>query len=583
MATRAGQFLRAVTRNCTGVSSATASTRSSSTPCTERWLKTSSRHRSQATSSTSKDIDPQSNGESPEKSEWDEIFGSEGPSATLSKAYDAPALNEEVPTVPSAYEDIFSGDDPFPKADPSYLHGRRPGANFPKLRRVPQQPRDRSGQRFASDAESVAWSKLLEDMSRMSSSQSYGQASTSRSFAGFQNRVRDQSSLRSEATRRKRATLADGFNRLAALAPEGEGPMEISVQDLDLGVDRAVEAMRICQTEADLWDWASREIWGFDAAAYRMDIQQRRRMAQVAARRAESKQKTEGITETLYTQTDDNDATLPESRRTQQSPLVKGKYGPATPFYAAVIHRLFLEFRDRFESPQSALVVPFVARSLGTSSWVLATTQELYATVIETQWDYFRDIRSVLATLKEAREAGLDLSSQLIRYKVDRIRSEARQGVLSRRTPEMEESDSGLGLHGKTGGGDSDLQATSWPMGQLDLADRAKQPSLTTMTTTTSIDVSTLPLSALDTLRLTDRLDRLVSRGTSSAGGQGRRDASTRRGTSGNDRNWDRSRPQRTGKYPTAQRRERQLSIQRTIRESKATFDEDEELLGARY
>ncbi|WFD01549.1 hypothetical protein MOBT1_000217 [Malassezia obtusa] len=122
-------------------------------------------------------------------------------------------------------------------------------------------------------------------------------------------------------------------------------------------------------------------------------------------------------------------------------------YGPSTPFFAPALHMLVLTLRDRLHTPHAALAVVPTTRALGATAYVLGCTAALYAEVIRTQWLCLHDLYAVLATVREARQAGVladlgdaDVSPAAfarrddapLREHIDRIRNEARSEVMRR-------------------------------------------------------------------------------------------------------------------------------------------------------
>lgn len=121
--------------------------------------------------------------------------------------------------------------------------------------------------------------------------------------------------------------------------------------------------------------------------------------------------------------------------------------GPRTPFFAPALHMLLLTLRDRLHTPHAALAVVPTTRAMGPTAYVLGCTAALYAEVIRTQWLCLHDLYAVLATVREARKAGvlLDLpdvdasfaararrDDAPLREHIDRIRNEARGEVMRR-------------------------------------------------------------------------------------------------------------------------------------------------------
>lgn len=175
--------------------------------------------------------------------------------------------------------------------------------------------------------------------------------------------------------RARKQTLGGGSNanRLAALR-EGLSA-EISPQEMENGVDAAKQEMNAKVHEADLWEWAIKNIWGFD---------------ELALRQAAHDILTQGK------------EALPAS-----SWVSEAQFGVGTPFYAPVLHRLLVHFRDRLKAPNSALSVLGITRALGPQSFVLGCTPELYSEALTTMYFWMHDLRGCLVLLQEARDLGV--------------------------------------------------------------------------------------------------------------------------------------------------------------------------------
>ncbi|WFC99103.1 hypothetical protein MYAM1_001841 [Malassezia yamatoensis] len=131
-------------------------------------------------------------------------------------------------------------------------------------------------------------------------------------------------------------------------------------------------------------------------------------------------------------------------------------YGPNTPYFAPALHMLLVTLRDRMRMPHAALAVVPQTRALGPTPYVLGCTAALYAEVVRTQWLCLRDIYAVLATVQEARHAGVlanveegELSRVVyskredapLREQIERVRNEARKHVMRKRQDQHAEVD----------------------------------------------------------------------------------------------------------------------------------------------
>lgn len=189
---------------------------------------------------------------------------------------------------------------------------------------------------------------------------------------------------------RKMTTRGGGVGARFQIVQEGAAA-SVEPEVLERGVDAIWEALQAQQDATAAWAWAELEVWG-----------------------------TRG-----------------------QEP----QYGPHSPFFAPALHMLLLTLRDRLHTPHAALAVLPTTRALGPTAYVLGCTAALYAEVIRTQWLCLHDLYAVLATVREARKAGilldlLDMDTSLaarskredapLREHIDRIRNEARGEVMQR-------------------------------------------------------------------------------------------------------------------------------------------------------
>lgn len=465
----------------------------------------------------------------------------------------SPTSSAPAPTAASAYDDLFSGPNPFPKAHANGIPRQHPppveGNDYQRGLNARQLPGRMSRQ------ETEAWVKLLEEMAdswKCSPKEDSRQDSPLSRFQNFARRNKLVGGLRasdlSMQPYRKKRTLGTGLGQLPSLGPQGEGPTPVSREDLEVAVDKAMQGMLLCERETDLWEWASKEIWGFDEAKFRRRLQRLKHQEQVAAKRAMMKAASQGGSG--LPELDPDGATHASEGATAVVSLEQAPYGPTTPYYAAVIHRLFMQFRDRFQAPNSALTVLHVVRSLGPNSFVLGGTPELYSIAIRTRWEWLKDLHGAFEVFREARNAGLPCHGigSPIYEAVQAIRDDVRRAVLSRRVPntfmdgeengdfsdESRDSDSQKDPFGYDGDAKQRVSRLSWPTamdapvnsilsstaGSLgDPYSASLSSSSSSKTSPTAIDLSKLSLASLEALRMVDKMGELVSE---QAAGRGR-------------------------------------------------------------
>ncbi|CDU26214.1 uncharacterized protein SPSC_06408 [Sporisorium scitamineum] len=200
---------------------------------------------------------------------------------------------------------------------------------------------------------------------------------------------------------------------------------QIDPLQLEAGIDEAREQIAMCENLAELLEWTKREVWGITPST-------------TAANQPE--QLSDMLSET----------TLDTPTTTPQTKTLSPKYGKDTPYYASVLHLVFLAIRDRHRSPSTALSIPHITRSLGIESYVLGVTASLYNEVLKTQWDWLGDLPGVVSTLRQARETGIlaappttttssntrlsTSEDDTIRESVDRIANDVRKYVLDSQT-----------------------------------------------------------------------------------------------------------------------------------------------------
>ncbi|TKY88512.1 hypothetical protein EX895_002500 [Sporisorium graminicola] len=194
---------------------------------------------------------------------------------------------------------------------------------------------------------------------------------------------------------------------------------QIDPLQLEAGIDEAREQIAMCENLAELLTWTKQQVWGIGATT--MTPSQPEQLADMLS----------------------STSLDPSTPSTAEAAEGGPRYGKDTPYYASVLHFVFLAIRDRYRSPQTALCVPRTTRALGIESYVLGMTASLYNEVLKTQWDWLGDLSGVVSTLRQARETGILASTNAagstrlssseddaIRETVDRIANDVRRYVL---------------------------------------------------------------------------------------------------------------------------------------------------------
>lgn len=187
---------------------------------------------------------------------------------------------------------------------------------------------------------------------------------------------------------------------------------QIDPVQLEAGIDEAREHIAMCENIADLLAFTKRQVWGIGSTP---KVSQPEHLAGMLSEASLD--------------------TAPSEKETAP------KYGKDTPYYASVLHLVFVAMRDRYRSPQTALSVARTTRALGIESYVLGVTASLYNEVLKTQWDWLGDLPGVVSTLRQARETGIlsapttnvtstGAEDDTIRDTVDRIANDVRTYVL---------------------------------------------------------------------------------------------------------------------------------------------------------
>jgi len=145
--------------------------------------------------------------------------------------------------------------------------------------------------------------------------------------------------------------------------------------DIDEELDRKKEEIELCDTDAQLLEWATREVFKPQNPA-------------TAA--------TEG----------------------QLSPTQNNQ------LYPHIIATLMRSFRDKFHDPNLALAIFEHAKHLSVASYVFGCTAPVYNEVIETRWFSFRDLKGILEALQEMKVNGVEPDNRT-RKIIETIRRDA--------------------------------------------------------------------------------------------------------------------------------------------------------------
>ncbi|PWY99633.1 hypothetical protein BCV70DRAFT_200558 [Testicularia cyperi] len=180
---------------------------------------------------------------------------------------------------------------------------------------------------------------------------------------------------------------------------------QISHAELEAGIDEARECISMCENLAEVVEFARKDVWGL--------LPSRPATATASSNTTTKVQQSEEVTQSSQTEEQAVDSTAEQSAAAvpaEEKPPGP-RFGRQTPFYAPVLHLLFVTIRDRYRSPWVALTIPKVTKNLGVESYVLGMTSNLTNEVIKTQWDFLGDLTGVLSTLQQARDIGILSSS----------------------------------------------------------------------------------------------------------------------------------------------------------------------------
>ncbi|KAL7281114.1 hypothetical protein ACG7TL_004422 [Trametes sanguinea] len=199
---------------------------------------------------------------------------------------------------------------------------------------------------------------------------------------------------------RRSATLNNVYNKLRSHSQKLRWTTEA-----DQELDRKKEEMELCETDAQLLDWAMREVFGefTRPSAQRLSAATK---ADVSAPQAESQ---------------DASASSSPSSSEQSLPEDTAQYHSSS--YPHLLAALMRTFREKYKDPHLALALFNHARHLSIASYVFGCTTPAYNELIETRWRCFRDLRSVVELLEEMRVNGVEMDGRT-RMLGERIRGE---------------------------------------------------------------------------------------------------------------------------------------------------------------
>lgn len=140
--------------------------------------------------------------------------------------------------------------------------------------------------------------------------------------------------------------------------------------EADQELDRKKEEMALCDTDYQLLDWATREVFG-------------------------------------GSQIRPEDAHSSSSEDSQKRPIQI-----PSPSYPHLLALLMRTLRDKYSDPHLAAAIFDRARSLSIASYVFGCTTPVYNEVIETRWRCFRDLRGVCEALAEMRVNGVEMDTR---------------------------------------------------------------------------------------------------------------------------------------------------------------------------
>jgi hypothetical protein len=152
----------------------------------------------------------------------------------------------------------------------------------------------------------------------------------------------------------------------------------------DEALDRQIELMNNFESDQALLEWATKEIFG---ESQRFEEEARKAMSS-------SKSNTKSMTEL---------------------PLLQPAH------YPQLLSHLMKLFREKFGDPHLTLAMFNHARRLSIASYVFGCTTQVYNEIIQTYWECFSDLQSVLQTLEEMKTNAVKVDSHT-RKLIDAIR-----------------------------------------------------------------------------------------------------------------------------------------------------------------
>lgn len=167
----------------------------------------------------------------------------------------------------------------------------------------------------------------------------------------------------------RRGKVDDFFGRLRRHSKRGRWMDELDANVLD----QKKEQVSYCNSDQELLDWAIREVF------------EESKRYEVAARHA--------IAEAAKSPV-----------KTEAPPLQSA-------IYPHMIALLIRTFRDKYRDPHLALSIFNYAKTLSIVSYVFGCSTEAYNELIQTKWEYFRDIRGIHDAINEMIVNGVPLNT----------------------------------------------------------------------------------------------------------------------------------------------------------------------------
>ncbi|KAI9068327.1 hypothetical protein FKP32DRAFT_1587724 [Trametes sanguinea] len=178
--------------------------------------------------------------------------------------------------------------------------------------------------------------------------------------------------------------------------------------EADQELDRKKEEMELCETDAQLLEWAMREVFGeFTRPSAQKPSEAAK--ANVSASKPESQ---EASSSSSSSSSSPSAPSAPEDTVQHHSSS-----------YPHLLAALMRTFREKYKDPHLALALFNHARHLSIASYVFGCTTPAYNELIETRWRCFRDLRAVVSLLEEMRVNGIEMDGRT-RMLGERIRGE---------------------------------------------------------------------------------------------------------------------------------------------------------------